>query len=717
MTFCSFPIYKKWSLGFGKHLPSTLCKCVFLLFAHIKANLMFYPQEILDGSCLLPELCTISLLGTSCPQGYTICSSSNSTQNGQPKQCCKTQCNFCSSQTCSFEAEFNATVSNCLGSNKNISSCYDTYLEQKSFVKIGQSCDQVQNEMELWNNQTNYADNDIQNILRSSNDTRSDLCPTQSIGQCCPKQGINVNFLNITMNVWPCGVWRSAVLQHPGNFWNFYYYSKFCCCGQGGNGTGSSSLTNSTLPISNGTTTRTTTRTTNSTITSTTGITNTTIPSTITTNGTILFGSGGTSTTQTGTTNTTMTSTITSNSTMSTPANYTLPTSNGTTSTVSTTNYTMTSTTVFKNTTISSTITTNGTLFFRNGTTSTASTTQSSSTTSDKAKEDLLPEYLKRASLSYQQLTILRSETGDPSWEICGEDGSKPFEDWLRLAHYSQSQLAQMTQSVFPVITDTQYICTVSFGKAKEDKQLNECFFVPNCDYYDDFFIGFIEEAENLLAQSLFPANLLHPCHFWARATDEYSYLFYDKFCIEDTLDEEDEENGILENDESEEEEEERCPSDTIFNLESGLCEESLEVDEDGNAYTSDTDYIHCPKGEVYCLDQDICAVDCSGEDSEFEEENDCPPGTEFCAPLGTCTTHCHYKRSLWINKGSRSADDQDGNDDGCSGNRVYCPAIHACSETCDFIHKNDMMDICKEGYVRIVRQNTSGTCVFLFCM
>ena len=623
-------------------MSSTLCKCVFLLFAHIKANLMLYPQEILDGSCLLPEFCTIPLFGTSCPQGYTICSSSNSTsQNGQ---CCKTQCNFCSSpQTCLFEAEFNASVSNCLDSNKNISSCYDAYLVQQSFVKIEQRCDQVQNEMELWKNQTNYNDNDIQNILRLNNDTRSDLCPSQLNGQCCLKQSINVNFLNRNMSVWPCGVWRSSVLQEPGNFWNFYYYSKFCCCGQGGNGTGS---------------TRTTTRSTNSTITSTIGITNTTISGTITINSTIFFGSGGTTTVQIGTTNTTLTSTITSNSTS----------------------------------------------FFTNGTTSTASTAQSSSTTTTKAEEDILPEYLKPVtSLSYQQLTILRSETGDPSWRICGEDGSKPFEDWLRLAHYSQSQLAQMTQSVFPVITDTQYICTVSFGKAnEEDKQLNECFFVPNCDYDDDFFIGFIEEAD----------NLIHPCHFWARATDEYSYLFYDKFCIEDMLDEEDEENGILENDESEEEEdEERCPPDTIFSLESGLCEKySLEENKgDDTAYTSDTDYIHCPKGEVYCLGQDICAADCSGDDNDFEE--DCPPGTEFCAPLGTCTTQCHYKRSLWINKSSRSAD----GDDGCSGNRVYCPAIHACSESCDFTHKKDTMDICKEGYVRIVRQNTSGTCVSLF--
>ena len=633
------------------------CEVSFVCSTQSQFEEMFYPQEILDGSCLLPELCGLPA-STSCPQGYTICNHSNSTS------CCKNQCQFCF-QNCSFEGEFKDTVSNCLNTNQNISSCFGLYLDQKGWNNPGK-CNQVQDGMEEWKNQTKYSDKDLETILQFSNDTRRDLCPAQSSGQCCPKNGINIDLVGRNMNVWPCGVWRSAVLKEPTNFWNFYYYSKFCCCGQGQNGTFAT--------VSTGTP----------------WFTNTTVSSTITTNGTINFSNGTTGTTNSTPwfTYTTISSTITTNGTINFSNGTTTVTTNGTT--------------WFTNTTISSTITTNGTINFSNGTTSMFSTTtrttystitstigltnttinNTNNQVNGNPQEDILPEYLKSSSsLSYELTLQLSALNGDPSWEICSEDGSKPFEDWLHLAHYSQSQLVQMTSSIFPVITDTQYICTVS-----SDEELSECFYVPNCHDNDDFYI---------------PENLYHPCHIWARATDEYSYLYYDKFCREM------EEDGILENDESEEI---RCLPDTIFNLESGLCE-SLEGDED-DYILADTDYIHCPAGEVYCLEQDICAADCSGEDENEELDSNCLPGTEFCEPLGRCTTHCNYKRSLWIDTDEADTEDTE---DRCSGNRVYCPAIHACSETCDFIHKKHMMDICKDGYVsKITYPNTYPSNTFL---
>ena len=38
----------------------------------------------------------------------------------------------------------------------------------------------------------------------------------------------------------PCHIWQLAILEEPENYWNLFFWEKFCCCGKGtGNGSGS----------------------------------------------------------------------------------------------------------------------------------------------------------------------------------------------------------------------------------------------------------------------------------------------------------------------------------------------------------------------------------------------------------------------------------------------------------------------------------------------
>ena len=32
----------------------------------------------------------------------------------------------------------------------------------------------------------------------------------------------------------PCHIWQMSILNDSSNFWNFYFWKKHCCCGNGG---------------------------------------------------------------------------------------------------------------------------------------------------------------------------------------------------------------------------------------------------------------------------------------------------------------------------------------------------------------------------------------------------------------------------------------------------------------------------------------------------
>ena len=495
--------------------------------------------------------------------------------------------------------------------------------------------------MYSWRNLTNYGADQIDKILKLSNDTRSDFCPSGKNEKCCPKKAVTVNFLkgDFELSLWPCGLWRNAIVVDQANFWNFYYYSKFCCCGNG-NGT-----LNPNVPWMN--------------------------TSTIRPNSSSIWPNASTFWPNT--------STIWPNTSNSMPSTSTIwpktSTSWPNSSTIRpSTSSSWSSSTSWPNTTFWPTSTktpsshTSDTFWPSYGSSKVTNSPRTSTTT--PANDFVMPDYL--VDNTCEALTLREKNIGSISlWETC--DGTfRPFEDWMYLAHYSHSQLAQMTLNMgAPIIIDSKYICVLS----NKDQQTKDCItYNTNCK----------QSASKLYLNKY---RDFHPCHIWSQLDDFYSVVFYKKFC------------GCAEVSDVSDTYNTKCPGNTIYNLESGLCQYYKTDNEEYNDVITDTEeYIHCPEGEMYCLEKGYCASDCV-DISEEIDQSECPTGTEFCPPLGVCTKRCLYRRdlrSLWINKGSR----HDDNEDGCSGNRKYCPAINACSENCDFINSKHMVNICKIGFV-----------------
>ena len=538
----------------------------------------------------------------------------------------------------------------CIQNDQNITKCYKSILpENYTLSNHGCNSSILRNATYLWKNLTKYRDGAMSEILKNANDTRSDKCPVSS-EQCCPYEAVKVNFFEgapATLSLWPCGLWRSAIVKDPTNFWNFYYYSKYCCCGNH-NGTLNPNVTSTAPPVHNGTNTSTSWPNTSTylwnTSTPTRANTSTSWPST----STVFWANTST--------NWPNTSTIRPSTSSSWSSSTSWP-----------------NTTFWPNSTFSPKTDT----FWPNYGSSKVTNSPRTSTTTP-VNDVIMPDYL--VDNTCEALTLGEKSIGSISlWETC--DGNRPFEDWMYLAHYSHAQLAQMTLNVgSPIIIDSKYICIIS----NKDQQTEDCIiYNTNC-------------KQSVSKQYLNEYRDFHPCHMWSLLDDFYSRVFYKKFCscaevstVSDIIDTSDT----------------KCPKETVFNLESGLCEHYSNDYEEYNDVITDTvnteEYIHCPPGEMYCLEKGYCASDCSYIEPQIDQ-SECPKGTEFCPPLGVCTLHCLYRRdlrSLWINKGSR----HDDNEDGCSGNRRYCPAINACSENCDFIHSKHLVNICKIGYVSFI--------------